>query len=159
MLKPKDASEAVGIRIESGRPRKTTHETITRCVPAFLHAFLCMKKRKADVHTRFRFCRRHLVSPPLPIPNAPGSIQASKLDKLVATGRFGLGFNSVYHFTDLPSLVSGEHLVMFDPHTKYVPGATSVQPGIKVSLYLTGYHCDREYNHRLCCNINMKCLL
>ncbi|CAM9133150.1 unnamed protein product, partial [Laminaria digitata] len=58
--------------------------------------------------------------------------QASKLDKLVATGRFGLGFNSVYHFTDLPSLVSGEHLVMFDPHTKYVPGATSVQPGIKI---------------------------
>lgn len=59
-------------------------------------------------------------------------LQASKLDKLAATGRFGLGFNAVYHFTDLPSLVSGEHLVMFDPHTKYVPGATHVQPGIKV---------------------------
>lgn len=41
-------------------------------------------------------------------------------------------FNAVYHFTDLPSFVSGEHLVMFDPHTKYVPGATHVQPGIKV---------------------------
>ena len=38
----------------------------------------------------------------------------------------------MYHFTDLPSFVSGEHLVMFDPHTKYVPGATHVQPGIKV---------------------------
>ncbi|CAN0322269.1 unnamed protein product, partial [Ectocarpus sp. 12 AP-2014] len=58
--------------------------------------------------------------------------QASKLDKLAATGRFGLGFNAVYHFTDLPSFVSGEHLVMFDPHTKYVPGATHVQPGIKI---------------------------
>lgn len=63
------------------------------------------------------------------------AVQASKLDKLAATGRFGLGFNSVYHFTDLPSFVSGEHLVMFDPHTKYVPGATSVQPGIKVTAY------------------------
>ena len=40
--------------------------------------------------------------------------------------------DAVYHFTDLPSFVSGEHLVMFDPHTKYVPGATHVQPGIKV---------------------------
>lgn len=60
------------------------------------------------------------------------TVKASKLDKLSATGRFGLGFNSVYHFTDVPSFVSGEHLVMFDPHTKYVPGASSVQPGIKV---------------------------
>jgi sacsin len=25
--------------------------------------------------------------------------QASKMDKLTTTGRFGLGFNSVYHFT------------------------------------------------------------
>lgn len=43
-----------------------------------------------------------------------------------------LYIDAVYHFTDLPSFVSGEHLVMFDPHTKYVPGATHVQPGIKV---------------------------
>lgn len=70
----------------------------------------------------------------LPVPGLDSFFaQASKLDKLAATGRFGLGFNAVYHFTDLPSIVSGEHLVMFDPHTKYVPGATSVQPGIKVS--------------------------
>lgn len=59
-------------------------------------------------------------------------VQASKLDKLATTGRFGLGFNAAYHFTDLPSVVSGEHLIMFDPNTKYVPGATSVNPGIKV---------------------------
>ena len=32
--------------------------------------------------------------------------------------RFGLGFNSVYHFTDLPSFVSGDHLIVFDPHAK-----------------------------------------
>jgi hypothetical protein len=31
--------------------------------------------------------------------------QASKLDKLATTGRFGLGFNAVYHFTgDVRSL-------------------------------------------------------
>lgn len=89
-----------------------------------------------------------MTFPPLSILTTLDSMQASKLDKLVATGRFGLGFNSVYHFTDLPSLVSGEHLVMFDPHTKYVPGATSVQPGIKVGLNHTGYHSVREYNLR-----------
>ena len=40
------------------------------------------------------------------------------------TGKFGLGFNAVYHFTDLPSFVSGEYLVYFDPHTTFLPGAS-----------------------------------
>ena len=44
--------------------------------------------------------------------------QASKLEKLVTTGRFGLGFNSVFHWTDVPSVVSSDSLVMFDPHAK-----------------------------------------
>jgi sacsin len=34
--------------------------------------------------------------------------QASKLDKLGTTGRFGLGFNAVYHFTDLPQVPARE---------------------------------------------------
>ena len=58
--------------------------------------------------------------------------QASKLEKLVTTGRFGLGFNSVFHWTDVPSIVSGDHLVMFDPHAKYVPGSTDNSRGIKI---------------------------
>ncbi len=53
--------------------------------------------------------------------------QASKIERLATTGRFGLGFNSAYHFTDLPQLVSGSDLVMFDPHASYVPGATTAQ--------------------------------
>lgn len=28
-------------------------------------------------------------------------------------GRFGIGFNSIYHLTDLPSFVSGQHLAIF----------------------------------------------
>ena len=40
--------------------------------------------------------------------------QASKLDRLNTTGRFGLGFNSVFHWTDCPSIVSGDFLVMLD---------------------------------------------
>ncbi|KAF9082916.1 hypothetical protein BGX23_011960, partial [Mortierella sp. AD031] len=36
-------------------------------------------------------------------------------------GRHGLGFNSVYHFTDVPSVVSGTSLVFFDPHMASLP--------------------------------------
>ncbi|CAM9585905.1 unnamed protein product, partial [Chrysoparadoxa australica] len=61
--------------------------------------------------------------------------QGSKLEKLATTGRrFGLGFNAVYHYTDTPSWVSGDHLVMLDPHASFLPGATSQQPGIKVKF-------------------------
>jgi sacsin len=60
--------------------------------------------------------------------------QASKLDKLITTGRFGLGFNAVFHWTDVPSFVSGDYLVMFDPHERYVPGATSTSRGIKIKF-------------------------
>jgi sacsin len=48
---------------------------------------------------------------------------------VVSTGRFGLGFNATYHCTDLPSFVSNESLVIFDPHTKYLPGAEKHAPG------------------------------
>ena len=58
--------------------------------------------------------------------------QDSKLASAATTGRFGLGFNAVYHFTDCPGFVSGEHLVWFDPHAKYLPGATPTHPGLKI---------------------------
>ncbi|EQC38856.1 hypothetical protein SDRG_03814 [Saprolegnia diclina VS20] len=60
--------------------------------------------------------------------------QGSKLHRVSTTGRFGLGFNSVYHLTDLPSIVSGSSLVMFDPHATFVPNATTTQPGIKINF-------------------------
>jgi len=60
--------------------------------------------------------------------------QASKLDKLITTGRFGLGFNSVFHLTDVPSFVTGDHVVYFDPHEKYVPGSTSTCRGLKIKF-------------------------
>lgn len=34
-------------------------------------------------------------------------------------GRFGIGFNSVYHLTDLPSFISSKFLVMLDPQVIY----------------------------------------
>lgn len=36
--------------------------------------------------------------------------QGNKLQHAATTGRFGLGFNSVYHFTDLPSIVSAKSI-------------------------------------------------
>ena len=50
------------------------------------------------------------------------------------TGQYGVGFNAVYHLTDVPSFMSkgdeiGEVLCVFDPNCKYVPGANSQEPG------------------------------
>ncbi|GJP36737.1 hypothetical protein CLOM_g21211 [Closterium sp. NIES-68] len=60
--------------------------------------------------------------------------QDSKLEKPSAIGRFGLGFNSVYHFTDVPGFVSGQNLVIFDPHASNLPGITPSHPGLKISF-------------------------
>ena len=50
------------------------------------------------------------------------------------TGQYGVGFNCIYHLTDAPSFLTatdkgGHSLCVFDPHGKYVPGATSEEPG------------------------------
>ena len=37
-------------------------------------------------------------------------------ENLWKTGKFGLGFNSVYNITDYPSFVSGDRIIFFDPH-------------------------------------------
>jgi hypothetical protein len=39
-----------------------------------------------------------------------------------------------YHLTDLPSFVSGQHLVLFDPHARFLPGASAAQPGLRINL-------------------------
>ncbi|CAM0901691.1 unnamed protein product [Alopecurus aequalis] len=60
--------------------------------------------------------------------------QDSKLEKPFAIGRFGLGFNCVYHFTDMPGFVSGENIVMFDPHACYLPGISPSHPGLRIKF-------------------------
>ncbi|KAH9612108.1 hypothetical protein KSS87_002588 [Heliosperma pusillum] len=60
--------------------------------------------------------------------------QDSKLEKPFAIGRFGLGFNCVYHFTDIPSFVSGENIVMFDPHAQNLPGISPSHPGLRIKF-------------------------
>ncbi|GLT87071.1 hypothetical protein SLE2022_051720 [Rubroshorea leprosula] len=60
--------------------------------------------------------------------------QESKLEKPFAIGRFGLGFNCVYHFTDVPTFVSGENIVMFDPHASNLPGISPSHPGLRIKF-------------------------
>eukprot|EP01147_Barroeca_monosierra_P007302 gene7302-7672_t len=43
-----------------------------------------------------------------------------KQDDSRKVGRFGVGFNSVYHLTDVPCFVSGDDFVIFDPHSRYI---------------------------------------
>ena len=58
---------------------------------------------------------------------------SSKFGDVGSTGRFGCGWNSVYHFTDVPSIVSGDHVVFLDPHRKYLPGTAGFsRPGMKI---------------------------
>lgn len=44
-------------------------------------------------------------------------------------GRFGIGFNAVYHWTELPSFISDHYLVMLDPSAKYLPNVNPNNPG------------------------------
>ncbi|KAL8483693.1 hypothetical protein ACS0TY_026393 [Phlomoides rotata] len=60
--------------------------------------------------------------------------QESKLEKPFAIGKFGLGFNCVYHFTDIPAFVSGENIVMFDPHACNLPGISPSHPGLRIKF-------------------------
>ena len=51
-------------------------------------------------------------------------------------GKFGLGFTSVYHLTDVPSFLSNDSLVIFDPHAEYLGEVLESKdvPGIRINL-------------------------
>ena len=62
--------------------------------------------------------------------------EGSKGDDPNKTGQYGVGFNAVYHLTDVPSFMTkgediGEVLCAFDPNCKYVPDATPEEPGMR----------------------------
>lgn len=54
---------------------------------------------------------------------------SGKKETLWKTGRFGVGFNAVYHVTDYPSVISRDRIAFSDPHATAIPGATLAQPG------------------------------
>ena len=61
---------------------------------------------------------------------------ATKKEDLEKIGRFGLGFSSVYHFTDVPSFITRNYAVFFDPHTSHLQAHIEnlSKPGIKLDL-------------------------
>ncbi|XDV31212.1 hypothetical protein PO909_033954, partial [Leuciscus waleckii] len=61
--------------------------------------------------------------------------KGGKRGTLGRTGKYGLGFNSVYHLTDCPSLLTGDKwLCIFDPNLKYVENVTKQTPGCMFSM-------------------------
>jgi sacsin len=84
----------------------------------------------------------------------------TKVEDISKIGRFGLGFNAVYHLTDVPSFISREHLVIFDPNTHHLQRHIKdrSRPGIHINLTtkpesLTRYHDQfRPYNGVFGCN-------
>ena len=65
---------------------------------------------------------------------------ATKANKPLKIGKFGVGFCSVYHITDVPSFVSGEWLYIFDPTLQYLKGivCNENRPGKKMK-YLSKF--------------------
>ncbi|XP_073701121.1 sacsin [Garra rufa] len=61
--------------------------------------------------------------------------EGGKHGTLGRTGKYGLGFNSVYHLTDCPSILTGDKwLCISDPNLKYVEGVTKQSPGCMFSM-------------------------
>ena len=65
--------------------------------------------------------------------------EGSKGDDPNKTGQYGVGFNAVYHLTDVPTFMSkgteiGEVLCVFDPHRKFAPVSTTEEPGMMINV-------------------------
>ena len=62
-----------------------------------------------------------------------GATKETQTDKI---GRFGLGFNAVYNLTDVPSFISRQNIVIFDPHTTHLGKSikNKSKPGIKIDM-------------------------
>ena len=64
--------------------------------------------------------------------------EGNKGEDPTKTGQFGVGFNCVYHVTDVPTLLTHvdgkEVLCIFDPNCCYAPGATPEKPGRRLNI-------------------------
>lgn len=59
----------------------------------------------------------------------------SKKSDPTKIGRFGIGFCSIYHLTDVPSFISNDQLIVFDPHTSYLGSrVTAGAPGMQIDM-------------------------
>ncbi|XP_077473553.1 sacsin isoform X2 [Stigmatopora argus] len=65
---------------------------------------------------------------------------ASKEDKVGKIGKFGLGFNTVYHVTDVPSVLSGSKLLILDPNVTHLKKFIRNKSNPGIALDLTKNH-------------------
>uniref|UniRef100_A0A3B3XF20 J domain-containing protein n=1 Tax=Poecilia mexicana TaxID=48701 RepID=A0A3B3XF20_9TELE len=89
---------------------------------------------------------------------------ASKENKVEKIGKFGLGFNTVYHVTDVPSILSGNKLLILDPNVTHLRKhiQQKANPGIKLDLSQKRlFHCFPglfgPYEGIFDCNFTKKC--
>ncbi|VDI11130.1 sacsin [Mytilus galloprovincialis] len=89
---------------------------------------------------------------------------ATKEADTTKIGKFGLGFCSVYNLTDVPSFVTGNQMVIFDPHYEYLGDALrrKRQPGLKIDFRRNKNILERKYsqfepyNGVFGCNLNVE---
>uniref|UniRef100_T1J5W4 Sacsin/Nov domain-containing protein n=1 Tax=Strigamia maritima TaxID=126957 RepID=T1J5W4_STRMM len=86
-----------------------------------------------------------------------GATKCSQSEKI---GTFGVGFNSVYNVTDIPSFVSRNYLVFFDPQKLCIPNTTGIKFDLmkktnklkhfsdQFSPYKDVFGCDLSYQHQ-----------
>ena len=91
---------------------------------------------------------------------------ATKQDKPLKIGKFGIGFCSVYHITDVPSFLSQDSLTIFDPTMTFLKKEIKnpSRPGKRVKFTsrfikqsrqlapydgLFGFHSQQQYNGTL----------
>ena len=70
----------------------------------------------------------------------------TKINKPLKIGKFGIGFCSVYHITDVPSFISGENFIIFDPILQCLQKEikSEFNPGIKINFHK--HHLLRQSN-------------
>ncbi|XP_053401270.1 sacsin-like [Mercenaria mercenaria] len=84
---------------------------------------------------------------------------ATKAENKEKIGKFGLGFCSVYNVTDVPSFLSGQDLVIFDPHESYIDEVRQKRgTGLRIRLSRPKLihrhkHQFKPYNSVFGCNV------
>ena len=67
-----------------------------------------------------------------------GGSRKTAAEARTKTGRFGVGFNSSYHVTDLPCFVSRRYVVLLDPHCAHLPNVSHAEPGKVINFLKPG---------------------